>query len=61
MSNKLRTVLTAMNMRMVAESAGISYDVLRNFKKGQKEHLTNEEFNAVVEAIKNLTNMKGDR
>ena len=50
----LRQVLKYMNMRTVSEKAGISYDVLRNYNCGRKEHLTDEEFNKVVEAIKSV-------
>lgn len=57
MSNKLRKLLDCMNMRVVAEEAGISYGVLRNFKMARKEHLSDEQFKKVIDAIERLTDL----
>ena len=57
MSEKLRNVLKNLKMSNVAEEAGISYAILRNFSCGKKQHLTDTEFNAVVNAIRTLTNL----
>ena len=56
---RLRQILSVVNTTKVAEVSGISYQILANFKKGKKKYLTDVEFNATVEAIKTLTNMKG--
>ena len=50
----LRKILKYLNMRMIAEAAGVSYEILRNYSCGRKQHLTDEEFNAVVKAIKQV-------
>ena len=48
---KLRKSLKYYNMRLVAERAGISYEVLKNFSSGRKQYLSDEQYNAVVGAI----------
>ena len=48
---KLRTTLSYYNMRKVAEKAGISYEIIKNFSCGRKKYLTDTEYNSVVSAI----------
>lgn len=49
--DKLRNTLRYFKMVQLAKEAEISYEILKNFKQGRKEHLTDEEYNKVVAAI----------
>ena len=57
MSNKLRSVLSYMNMKKISEKANISYDILRNFYYGKKENLSPIEEEKVITTIKELTKL----
>ena len=48
---KLRKTLKYYNMRLVAQEAEISYEILKNFSCGRKQYLSDEQYNAVVGAI----------
>ena len=52
--NNLRECIGYINMRKLSNLSGVSYDVLRNYSCGRKEHLSDEEVNAVVKALREI-------
>ena len=53
----LRPLLYYINMRKLADVSGVSYDIIKNYKKHKKEHFSDDEYNAVVAAIKKILNL----
>lgn len=44
----LREILKYYNMKLVAEVSGVSHSILKNYSSYRKEHLTQEQYNKIV-------------
>ena len=57
----LRNILHFVNMRKLADLTGVNYDSIKNYKKGTKKYLNDEDFNKVVQGLRDIFELGGIR